>query len=365
MRSRAEPVRVAQAPSFSALPEAAKALFDGELCATPGWHRATEAAGLPRGAEPVYIQVVGEAGPLAVIPLLRQGAGLAAFSTPYTIAWRPLFAPGLASDGIRAVAAAFGRAYRKRSVIRLDSFDPEAAWCAPFVQGLREAGLAVLPFAHFGNWRTHLPGEGGANAYFAGRPGALREAIRRRTRKLMQMDGVLFCVVTGKEKLQQAITAYEAVYARSWKEPEPSPLFNAALMRECADAGTLRLGVLSLATTPVAVQFWVMDGPCATVLKLAHDEAYKALSPGTVLTAMMIRRLIEQDGATTLDFGRGDDDYKQLWTDTRRQFAGWLVANPRRPAGLSAMLRHWGGARLKALRAVTSRSRSPRSGASS
>lgn len=360
MRSKADPpLSVASSPGFDALPDAAKTLFGADLCASPGWYRATEAAGLPPGTEPLYVQVLSDGSPLAVIPLLQDAGSLAALSTPYTIAWRPLLAPGLTSDRIREAGTAFGRICRDRSTIRLDSFDPQATWCEPLAQGLREAGLAVLPFGHFGNWRATVAD--GADAYFADRPGALREAIRRRTRKFMKLEGAQFCVTTSSDKLDQAITAYEAVYARSWKEPEPSPLFNATLMRECANAGTLRLGILSLGATPVAVQFWVVENRCATVLKLAHDEAFKSLSPGTVLTAMMIRCLVEQDSARTLDFGRGDDDYKQLWTDTRRQFGGWIVANPRRLAGLQAILRHWAGRRLKALGAVTSGPRIPRS----
>ena len=37
---------------------------------------------------------------------------------------------------------------------------------------------------------------------------------------------------------------------------------------------------------------WVLAGGTATVLKLAHDEAARSRSPGTVLTAAMIRGLL-------------------------------------------------------------------------
>ena len=76
------------------------------------------------------------------------------------------------------------------------------------------------------------------------------------------------------------------------------------------------------------------------MLKLAHDEAARALSPGTVLTALMICRLIEHDGAVALDFGRSDDAYKAGWTGQRRLRIGVLLCPLRHPAGLAALARH-------------------------
>jgi CelD/BcsL family acetyltransferase involved in cellulose biosynthesis len=75
------------------------------------------------------------------------------------------------------------------------------------------------------------------------------------------------------------------------------------------------------------------------VLKLSHVEASRAVSPGTVLTALMIRHLLEADGVTELDFGRGDDEYKQAWTGQRLQRIGIVLADPLHPAGALAVLR--------------------------
>ena len=156
-------------------------------------------------------------------------------------------------------------------------------------------------------------------------------------------------VVGGGAGLEPAIAAYEAVYGASWKEPEPYPAFNPALIRQAARDGTLRLAVLRVDGRPAAVQVWVVADGCATVLKLAHDEAFKPLSPGTVLTAMMIRSLLDEERVEELDFGRGDDPYKAAWTTQRRQRIGLLAMNPLRPAGLLAAGRSLAG-RLRALR---------------
>ena len=137
-----------------------------------------------------------------------------------------------------------------------------------------------------------------------------------------------FTLVDGLAGLEPAMADYARVYAASWKEPEPFPQFNPTLMRAAAHAGCLRLGLLRMDGAPVAAQFWLRHECWAGVQKLAHDEAYRQLAPGTVLTALMVRHLLETEGVTELDFGRGDDPYKQLWTGERQQRVGVVLAAP-------------------------------------
>lgn len=345
----ASPLPALLAESAENCPEA---LFGREVCTTRGWYKATVEAALPPGSKARFIQVLEGGEPVAVFPMLQTGNALASLSTPYTILWSPLLAPGLAAGRIAAAGAAFAETCKRHGTVRLDAIDAQAPWVAPVAEGIRTAGLRILPFDHFGNWQADLQGLDWAG-YLAGRPGALREAIRRRSAKLMRDEGAVLTVTEGGPGLDRAIAAFEAVYAKSWKDPEPSPAFNATLARACASEGSLRLGILSLAGEVLAAQLWVVMRGTATVLKLAHDEAAKARSPGTVLTALMIRRLMVQDRATTLDFGRGDDDYKQLWTDSRRQRVGWIIANPLSVAGAGAIVRAWAAERRRRKR-VTS-----------
>lgn len=354
-RSPAETHSVAD--TLAGLPQGSGALFGADPFSTLAWYRATEAEAMPVGGRPAF-HCIGDP-PDAIFPMMEQAGQLSCLSTPYTVLWQPLLAPGLPAQALQRVGKIFGRACRTRATVRLDTMDAHAAWTAPLAAGLRRAGLRVLPFDHVGNWHCDLAG-GGWPAYVASRPGALREAIRRRGRRLKQLGAVLD-IVSGGDGLEAAIAAFEAVYARSWKDPEPSPLFNANLMRQCAVDGSLRLGILRLGGASLAAQFWVVHAGTAFVLKLAHDEAQKALSPGTVLTAFMIERLIEHDHVRSLDFGRGDDPYKQLWTDSRRQRIGWVLANPRTAQGLAAIARFHARRLLFAARRVTWRPRITRS----
>jgi CelD/BcsL family acetyltransferase involved in cellulose biosynthesis len=160
---------------------------------------------------------------------------------------------------------------------------------------------------------------------------------------MWSVTGARFDLLTRVDQMNQAAEAFELVYRRSWKNAEPYPDFNVALMRAMAERGWLRLGVWSIETEPVAVQFWAVHAGQAIVLKLAHDEAFKTHSPGTVLTAIMIRHLLDNEHVAQIDLGRGDDTYKQGWAVERRQRIGVLLINPRRPAGLIALLRHASG----------------------
>ncbi len=179
--------------------------------------------------------------------------------------------------------------------------------------------------------------------YLHARPGALRETIRRRLRRAERLAEARFVLATTPREVEDGIPAFEDIYARSWKEPEPFPRFNAALMRATALTATARLGLWFVGETPVATQFWVVEQGRPTVLKLAHDEAFKAHSPGTVLSAMMLRHLLDRERVTEIDYGWGDDPYKQGWAKQRRQRVGLLLATPWRFAGMIEVLKHKSG----------------------
>ena len=191
-------------------------------------------------------------------------------------------------------------------------------------------------FDHFVNRYEPIAGRRWAD-YLNDRPGALRETVRRKLKRCARETRLE--TFAGQPQLERGIEAFESVYRASWKQPEPFPRFNAALMRDAAGRGALRLGVLWAGDLPAAAQFWIVADGCATVVKLAHDEGFRPLSPGTVLTAMMVRHLLDEERIESLDFGRGDDPYKALWTTQRRQRIGLLLMNPRRPSGLLAIAR--------------------------
>jgi hypothetical protein len=298
-------------------------------------------AAIPEGATPL----LAEAGGVLLTLMRGRDGGLGSLTTPYTLAWRPL----LAEAAPREAGRALGRLLRGQTV-RLEALDPEAPGLAAFRAGLSEARLIALPFAHFGNWHEALPADTRWSAYLAARPPTLRTTITRKLHRAAR-DFTFESASAPGPALEAGIVAYEAVRAGSWKPEEPHPDFDATLMRAMAALGALRFGVLrDKAGAPVAAQYWVVDGGRAWVLKLSHLESAKATSPGTALTAMMIRTLLDEDGVRELDFGRGDDEYKKLWVAHRRQRIGLLLADPLHPTGLAAIARHLAGRAMRRLR---------------
>jgi CelD/BcsL family acetyltransferase involved in cellulose biosynthesis len=326
--------------------------WDPVFAAGPGlqsrraWFEATEQAAMPEGAMARIVTVQDGPRKLAILPLLVLPSGQAtSLTSPYTLLYQPLLAPG--ADPVQ-VGRALGRVLRRWPLIRLEALDPEWTGLSPLLAGLRQSWLVASRFDHFGNWTEDVAGLAWP-AYLAARPGALRETIRRRGRAVKRDGSIRFEITSSHDGLQRAIGAYEQVYARSWKVPEPFPRFNQVLLPMAADLGVLRMALMWQGDTPLAAQYWTVVDGVATVLKLAHDDGAKALSPGTVLTAHVIRRLLEQERVTTLDFGRGDDPYKQLWTTVRHQRVGVLLTNPFRWAGLMALVRHRLGRGRRAL----------------
>ncbi|HEX3573544.1 MAG TPA: GNAT family N-acetyltransferase [Rhodopila sp.] len=331
-------------PTADALPPDALALLDNttSIFSMLSWWKVVQAHAMPPGAMAVFVAIRSHGRIVAVVPMLRQRGRLSSLTTPYTCLYSPVIATGLDRPERIAAMTAFARFGRSAATLRLDALPAEWDGLSDLEAGCRRAGLVPLRFDHFGNWYEDVAGLDW-DGYLVRRPGALRETIRRRLRRAGNLDGARFDLFTGPEQLDRAAKAFEFVYGRSWKDAEPFPAFNLALMRAMADLGLLRLGVWSIGMAPVAAQFWVVKAGHAIVLKLAHDEAFKAHSPGTVLTAMMLRHLLDQEHVARIDFGRGDDAYKQGWAAQRQQRIGLLLVNPWRPAGAVALLQHGGG----------------------
>ncbi len=229
---------------------------------------------------------------------------------------------------------ATGDTLRQRQPLPLDSLqlgplDLASPQAQALQQGLAAAGWRTQPYFCFGNWHLPLPPGGSERwpAYWASREGALRNTAARMGRRFVRAGG-RFEFVTGAAGLDAALAAYDSVYAHSWKGAEPHPGFLPGLARAAAAQGWLRLGLAWLGAQPVAAQLWLVQPPRAHIYKLAYREDAASYSPGTLLTAQLMQQVLADPAVTEIDYGMGDEPYKQQWMAQRRERWGLEALNP-------------------------------------
>lgn len=277
-----------------------------------------------------------------VLPLARTSGQLASLSNYYSSLYGVVGAAPSVPGAWRPWARAL-RADPAGTVLTLQPLDDDAPWAQALQAALREEGFWVDRFECFGNWFLRV-GNAGFDAYFAARPAALRHGIERGRRRLARAGG--YSLEIHREEgagLEAAIAAFETVYAQSWKQSEPCPQFMPGLARLAARRGWLRLGILSAREKPVAAQIWLVQAGKANIYKLAYIRGFERFSPGSVLTAALMRHVMEVDDVHEVDYLTGDDPYKRDWMSHRRVRTGLVAFAWWRARGVAAAARHFGG----------------------
>lgn len=310
------------------------------------WLRNLAATALPaceRGY--IYVASLSPAEFVACPVRLNQQTGhLHALSNYYS----SLYSPVVRTKQPRTLFTALFRFIAKTegvNAITLSPFDVESPVYFDIQAALQDAGWKGLhTWSCFANW-THTVLDNSYQTYFSSLPSKVRNTVDRKSRKFLQTGRGELRLVKNSEALPGAIEQFQSVYQRSWKNEEPHPAFIPGLLELAARKGWLRLGIASYDGKPVAAQLWLVNNSTAFIFKLAYDEDYKRLSPGTVLTAYLMERVISVDGVTTIDYLTGDDAYKQDWMSARRERMGIAAYNTGSIKGLAAYTSH----RLKGL----------------
>ena len=291
---------------------------------------------------------------VAVLPVLlhRQAGRVTALGNYYTTRYAPVLAHGLnaeqATAALQGLLAALLRDEPRLHTLRFEPLQAGSLAETALRRALQQQGCAVFGFDAFQNWL--LPVTSDWPTYLAARDGKLRTTLTRMGKRFAARGGRLELVQGPSDRLDAAITAYQTVYAASWKNPEPHPRFMPGLIRAAARSGVLRLGIAWLGDVPVAAQVWMVAGGRADIYKLAHDERHKEISPGSLLTALLMQHAFEQDGVSMVDYLSGDDGYKRLWMSELRVRTGLVAYRLGRPRGLLGAAREMTGRWLRALR---------------
>jgi hypothetical protein len=249
---------------------------------------------------------------------------------------------------LRHLAQSLAAERPRWDVLDLHPLDPADPLFQPLLDALAAAGMATQRYFCFVNWYLEVAGRS-YDAYAASLPSKLKSTLKRKGRQLEKSGRAQFDIITGGERLEAAIAAYQVVYARSWKSPEPAPDFLPGLIRTCAAQGWLRLGIARVDGVPAAAQLWIVCRGVAAIYKLAYDERYASLSIGSLLTEQLMRHVIDIDKVAEVDYLTGDDAYKRDWMSASRERCGIVAFNLHSPRGLAAAAVHLGGGKIKAV----------------
>lgn len=269
------------------------------------------------------------------------GRSLTSLSNYYSSLYGPIGSPAACTrEACRALARSLRREVGGSAVIDLQPLDDSGPLMTHLPGALGAEGYAVDTYFCFGNWYLPVQGRSWAEIEPA-IPSQQRNTVKRARKKLTDAGPWTLTIHSAPgPALEQAIADYQAIYARSWKKPEPFVDFVPSLCRWAAKCGWLRLGVVRLGATPIASQIWFIHQRKALIFKLAYDEAHKRLSAGSVLTADLMQHAIDIDRAEEIDYLTGDDAYKAGWMTHRRERVGLLAFRRSHPQGLLSELRH-------------------------
>ncbi|HEB66747.1 MAG TPA: GNAT family N-acetyltransferase [Gammaproteobacteria bacterium] len=261
-------------------------------------------------------------GPLLLaMPLLVEPGGMRRLVSPsnyYTAHFEPLRLPG-GEDGrlYAGLLRGLDRAGLPWDELRLEPLAPEGRAYDALHEALAAAGYAWRADKCHTNWYLEV-GQGGYEVYERRLPSRLRNTIRRQRARLERERACEIRIADTPEGVAASLGDYERVYERSWKPAEGNVLFIRDILERFAARGWARLAVLYVDGEAAAAQIWFVKDATASIFKLSYVPDYARYSPGTLLTAAMMRRVIDEEGVEVVDFLTGDDAYKKDWMSHRR-----------------------------------------------
>lgn len=276
--------------------------------------------------------------------LMRQAPGRhASLSNWYSFHWRPVFSRAEDEVTRRALLIACAKQAAKHAHrLHFTPVPGEDGMADRIADTFAQAGWIAHASPCDSNHVLHVNGRS-FDEYWASRPGVLRSTVKRKGKK-----GIVSIRIESAFS-DESWADYEHVYARSWKPREGHPDFLRDLAWRESEAGCLRLGLAYIDGAPVAAQFWTVEHGEALIHKLAHDDAAKAASPGSLLSAALFQHVIDVDRVRLIDFGTGDDGYKRDWMDGVRPRIQIDLYRPQNPLSWPALAKRNAGQAMRAL----------------
>ena len=292
----------------------------------------------------IYVVRAKEDGTLkALFPMMRvdrviswlPSRGLTYLSNFYSPVAKPIYASRKRRERV-ILARAFVRCLREESTkwaaIDFNMLPRESRDFEVLREAFDSESVPHTIYFASANWIQPTSGLTAAE-YTETLPSILKNTVRRRLRRAQRSGDVVLHVVTDPSEVVERIDDYNAVYARSWKRPEPYQQFHRRLVERLAPDGKVVLGLAYFDGRPVAAQIWLFHKNVASIVKLCYDEGYKVYSFGTILTNRLMSFAIDERDVVRIDYLSGDEAYKRDWMSVRRERWGIVAFNERSAPG--------------------------------
>jgi hypothetical protein len=218
------------------------------------------------------------------------------------------------------------KVYRNWDILDLYPIPDENNGFGILIPALKETGLKHSEYFCFGDWYSDGI-ECSGEEYLLKLPKRLMKDISYNQRRLRNTGKYEFRLILNGD-ISHCMDLYYGVYSKSWqKEENIGPSFHRDFAQIAAQKGWLRLGLLFYNEVAIASQLWLSCNNTAFIMKTVYDQHYKKYSPGKLLTAEMMKYVIDVDKVRILDYLHGDESYKEEWTTKRRERKGALVYN--------------------------------------
>ncbi|MHB8513439.1 MAG: GNAT family N-acetyltransferase [Actinomycetota bacterium] len=187
----------------------------------------------------------------------------------------------------------------------------DSGWSEPIIRAAKQAGLDAREEPEDVCPVIALPGS--YESYLESISGKQRHEIRRKAKRLQEAGSYTVRLST-HETLDSDLDCFFQMHRSSQGAKgkfmhEDMAVYFSNLAHAMDAKGWMRLAMMELSGTVVAGIFAFSDGKTYGAYNSSFDHAKRELSPGMVLAAESIRIACEE-GCSTFDFLRGDEEYK-------------------------------------------------------
>lgn len=173
----------------------------------------------------------------------------------------------------------------------------------------------------------YLKPEGAWDDFFQSRSTRFRKASRNKLNKIAKRGNVTVRKYHAPEEMEEAIEIIFDIGLKGWKHTignsvsstDGNRAFYGGIARELSPVDGVNLWVMSLDGLPIAFEYHIRNRNYIIGLVGDFDDAYKDLSPGSVLDLHIMKSLFEE-GDCVYNMGSGSSFYKDNWTEDSLEY---------------------------------------------